>query len=135
MITTVPYSIAVSKLRGPFLFDRYFFIVVRLLKRREKFGRPLETALRPACTNLIAPSRAGKDADHKSGGPRYPSASGDSFFRSLRRGLRRIDEGRQRVLVIDRPVAADPVRSFLPACKFLIIASQNVAQEIRQVFP
>ena len=30
--------------------------------------RPLETALRSACTNLIAPSRAGRDADHKSGG-------------------------------------------------------------------
>jgi REP element-mobilizing transposase RayT len=35
---TVPYSIAVSKLRRPFLSD--FFIVVRLLRRREKFTEP-----------------------------------------------------------------------------------------------
>jgi hypothetical protein len=35
MIPTVLYSVAVSKLRRPFLSDRYFFIVVRLLKRRE----------------------------------------------------------------------------------------------------
>ena len=34
IIGTVPYSIAVSKLRRPFLSDRYFFIVVRLLRRR-----------------------------------------------------------------------------------------------------
>src|SRR5271157_5873388 len=37
---TVPYSIAVSKLRRPFLSDRYFLIVVRLLRRREKFTEP-----------------------------------------------------------------------------------------------
>ncbi len=36
----MPYSIAVSKLRRPFLSDRYFFIVVRLLRRREKFTEP-----------------------------------------------------------------------------------------------
>jgi putative transposase len=36
----VLYSIAVSKLRRPFLSDRYFFIVVRLLRRREKFTEP-----------------------------------------------------------------------------------------------
>jgi hypothetical protein len=36
----VPYSIAVSKLRRPFLSDRYFFIAVRLLKRREKLTEP-----------------------------------------------------------------------------------------------
>jgi hypothetical protein len=47
IIATVPYSIAVSKLRRPFLSDRYFFIVVRLL--------------RSARTNLIAPSRGRKD--------------------------------------------------------------------------
>jgi putative transposase len=40
MIATVPHSIAVSKLRRPFLSDRYFFIVVRLLRRREKFTEP-----------------------------------------------------------------------------------------------
>jgi len=40
IIATVPYSIAVSKLRRPFLSDRYFFIVVRLLRRREKFTEP-----------------------------------------------------------------------------------------------
>jgi hypothetical protein len=31
---------AVSKLRRPFLSDRYFFIAVRLLRRREKFTEP-----------------------------------------------------------------------------------------------
>jgi hypothetical protein len=36
-IATVPYAIAVSELRRPFLSDRYFFIVARLLRRREKF--------------------------------------------------------------------------------------------------
>ena len=40
IIATVPYSSAVSKLRRPFLSDRYFFIVVRLLRRREKFTGP-----------------------------------------------------------------------------------------------
>ncbi len=38
MIVTVPYSIAVSKLRRPFLSP--FFIVVRLLRQREKFTEP-----------------------------------------------------------------------------------------------
>jgi len=37
MIATAPYYIAVSKLRRPFLSDRYFFIVVLLLRRREIF--------------------------------------------------------------------------------------------------
>jgi putative transposase len=36
----VLYSIAVSKLRRPFLSDRYFFIAVRLLRRREKLTEP-----------------------------------------------------------------------------------------------
>jgi putative transposase len=36
----VPYSIAVSKLRRPFLSDRYFFVAVRLLRRREKLTEP-----------------------------------------------------------------------------------------------
>ena len=36
----MPYSIAVSKLRRPFLSDRYFFITVRLRRRREKFTEP-----------------------------------------------------------------------------------------------
>jgi hypothetical protein len=40
IIATVPHSFAVSKLRRPFLSDRYFFIVVRLLRRREKFTEP-----------------------------------------------------------------------------------------------
>jgi hypothetical protein len=31
---------AVSKLRRPFLSDRYFFIAVRLLRRREKLTEP-----------------------------------------------------------------------------------------------
>jgi hypothetical protein len=61
MIATVPYSIAVSKLRRPFLSDRYFFIALRF-----DCG-PRENALRSARTNLIAPSRGRKDADHRSG--------------------------------------------------------------------
>ena len=36
----MPYSSAVSNLRRPFLSDRYFFVVVRLLRRREKFTEP-----------------------------------------------------------------------------------------------
>jgi putative transposase len=40
IIPTVLYSIAVSKLRRPFLSDRYFFIAVRLLRRREKLTEP-----------------------------------------------------------------------------------------------
>jgi hypothetical protein len=32
----VPDSIAASKQRRPFLSDRYFFITMRLLRRREK---------------------------------------------------------------------------------------------------
>jgi REP-associated tyrosine transposase len=36
----VPYSTAVSKLRRPFLSDRFFFITVRLLRRREELGEP-----------------------------------------------------------------------------------------------
>ncbi len=40
IIATVPYSSAVSKVRRPFLSDRYFFIVVRLLRRREEFTEP-----------------------------------------------------------------------------------------------
>ena len=45
----------------------------RRTKRTLRFDRrPGENALRSARTNLIAPSRGRKDADHKSGGPRYP---------------------------------------------------------------
>jgi REP element-mobilizing transposase RayT len=40
VIARVPYSIAVSKLRRPFLSDRYSLIVVRLLRRREKSTKP-----------------------------------------------------------------------------------------------
>ena len=73
IIPTAPHSVAVSKLQRPFLSDRYFYIVVRPLKRREKFGRPVENAHRSTRTDVIPSSRARKDADHKSGGPRYPS--------------------------------------------------------------
>jgi len=72
-IPTVPSSVAVSKLRRRFLSDRHFFIVVRLLKRWEEFGRLPENARRSPRTYLIPPSRAREDADHKSGGPRYHS--------------------------------------------------------------
>jgi hypothetical protein len=115
-IATVPYSIAVSKLRRPFLSD--FFIAVRFLKRREKLTEPdfallarafnRARALHPfyltAWVFLPDPSADGhcicapvhpttislamksvartavfavrgssieKDADHKTGGPRY----------------------------------------------------------------
>ena len=45
----------------------------RRTKRTLRFGRrPRENAHRPPRTNLIAASRGRKDADHKSGGPRYP---------------------------------------------------------------
>jgi hypothetical protein len=40
IIPTVSYSIAVSKLRRPFLSDRYLLIAVRLLRRREKLTEP-----------------------------------------------------------------------------------------------
>jgi putative transposase len=40
IIPTVLCSIAVSKLRPPFLSDHYFFIAVRLLRRREKLIEP-----------------------------------------------------------------------------------------------
>jgi hypothetical protein len=44
----------------------------RRTKRTLRFeGRLLENALRSARMNLITPSRAGKDADHKSSSPRY----------------------------------------------------------------
>ena len=38
--STVGYSTAVSKLRRPFLSNRYFFITVRLLRRRTKLTEP-----------------------------------------------------------------------------------------------
>lgn len=40
IIRAVSYSSAVSKLRRPFLSDRYFFITVRLLPRRTKLMEP-----------------------------------------------------------------------------------------------
>lgn len=40
VVLTVLYSIAVSKLQRPFLSDRYFFITVRLLKRRRELTEP-----------------------------------------------------------------------------------------------
>jgi REP element-mobilizing transposase RayT len=82
MIATAPYSIAVSKLRRPFLSDRYFFIIVRLLRRREKFTEPdfallaralnRARALHPfyltAWVFLPDPAAAG----HRIGAPVYP---------------------------------------------------------------
>lgn len=38
--STVGYSTAVSKLRRPFLSDRYFFVTVRQLRRRTKLTEP-----------------------------------------------------------------------------------------------
>ena len=40
IIATVPYSVAVSKRRRPFLPDGYFLIAVRLRRRREEFTEP-----------------------------------------------------------------------------------------------
>jgi hypothetical protein len=50
MIATVPYSIAVSKLRRPFLSA--FFIVVRLLRRYEKSTKPDFALLAAVCDHL-----------------------------------------------------------------------------------
>jgi hypothetical protein len=36
IVLTVAFCIAVSRLRRPFLSDRYFFVTVRLLRRRVK---------------------------------------------------------------------------------------------------
>jgi REP element-mobilizing transposase RayT len=51
---TAPYSIAVSKLRRPLLFDRYSFIAVRPLSRREKFTEPDFALLARAFTRARA---------------------------------------------------------------------------------
>jgi len=40
IVVTMPYCIAVSKLRRPFRSERYFFITVRLLRRRENLTEP-----------------------------------------------------------------------------------------------
>ncbi|MGD0695332.1 MAG: hypothetical protein ABSB82_10820 [Terriglobia bacterium] len=40
IILALSYSTAVSRLRRPFLSHRYFFITVRLLKRRAKLSEP-----------------------------------------------------------------------------------------------
>ena len=45
---TVSYCIAVSKLRRPFLSDRYFFVTVRLLRRRQNLSEPDFTLLAQA---------------------------------------------------------------------------------------
>ena len=48
IILAVSYSSAVSKLRRRFLSNRYFFVTVRLLKRRAKL---IETDL-PCCASF-----------------------------------------------------------------------------------
>jgi len=40
IVSAVSYSVALSKLRRPFLSNRYFFITLRLLKRRQKLTEP-----------------------------------------------------------------------------------------------
>jgi hypothetical protein len=55
IIATAPYPIAVSKLRRPFLSDRYLFIVVRLLRRREKLTEPDFALLARAFNRARAP--------------------------------------------------------------------------------
>jgi REP element-mobilizing transposase RayT len=40
IVLTGPYSGPVSKLRRPFLSNRYFFLTVRLLRRRTKLSDP-----------------------------------------------------------------------------------------------
>jgi hypothetical protein len=48
IIATVSYSTPVSKLRRPFLSDRFFFVAVRLLRRRQKLVEPDFVLLAPA---------------------------------------------------------------------------------------
>jgi hypothetical protein len=49
----VSYSSAVSKLRRPFFSNRYFFITVRLLKRRAKLTETDLTLLARVATTLL----------------------------------------------------------------------------------
>ncbi|MCL5005609.1 MAG: hypothetical protein M1404_03675 [Acidobacteria bacterium] len=62
-----------SRLRRPFLSDRYFFITGRLLRRHVKLaaGIPavLMSAVLGAATSTLTPN--GKPADRKVGGLRY----------------------------------------------------------------
>jgi hypothetical protein len=53
----------VSKLRRPFLSNRYFFIVVRLLRRREEFTEPNSPCWREASTDYN--EYAGMSADEQ----------------------------------------------------------------------
>jgi hypothetical protein len=55
IIPAALYSMAVSKLRRPFLSDRYFFIAVRLLRRREKLTEPDLALLARAFNRAGAP--------------------------------------------------------------------------------
>jgi hypothetical protein len=96
LIAAVPHFIAVSKLRRPLLHD--FFIVVRLLRWREKFAQPDFALLARAFNRVIMGLRpTHSDESHgtrhprASGGPRYrrqswipaPSTSSGQAFRGL----------------------------------------------------
>jgi hypothetical protein len=72
IIATVPYSIAVSKLRRPFLSD--FFIVVRLLRQREKFTEPDFALLARAFNRVIM--RLRPIHRHENRGSRHPREGG-----------------------------------------------------------
>ena len=93
-----------SKLRCPFLSDRYFFIVVRLLGRREKFTEPdfalLARAFKRAPMGL-RPTQGDEDTQgrhpreklalslSKGGGPRREEGGGFPPFDKLRASFSR----------------------------------------------
>jgi len=84
----VSYSIAVSKLRRPFLSDRFFFIAVRLLQRRKVGYIPMN------------PVRAGLAARPQDW--RWPSFNEYA-------GTSAEEQGQHRSLIIDRVrMPADP---------------------------
>jgi hypothetical protein len=73
----VLYSSAVSRLRRPFLSDRFFFVTMRLLKRGKELREADFHFLRSKNPNLTAAaywaSSKGRAADLKGGGLRYPA--------------------------------------------------------------
>jgi hypothetical protein len=109
IVATVPYSIAVSKLRRPFLSDRYFFIVVRLLRRREKLTEPdfallarafnRARALHPFC---LSP---------QPGAGRFGQAPGRLAMVKLQRTRRHERRRTKRTLWFDRRPRANALRS------------------------
>ena len=102
-IVNAPYSIAVSKLRRPFLADRYFSIVVRLLRRRELVARTADFAAR------VSSSHQRKAADRKYGGLRYPRLA--RAFNRLQQIRRQERRRAKRTLRFDRRPRENALRS------------------------